>query len=85
MTMEMVNTFMDSIIRGTLAGFCLSFYILVIAAVWKWFLGIMKRILMYLFPGLRAGADKKRKEGNANGNSNDTEQTGRLDHRDRLH
>ncbi len=84
MAMEMINTFMDSIIRGTLAGFCLSFYILAIAAVWKWFLGIMKRILLYLFPGIKARADKKGKKKNAHGNSNDTGQAGGLDHRDQL-
>ncbi len=90
MTTEMINTFMDSIIRGTLTGICLSFWILGMVAIWKWFLGIMKRALLYIFPGLKTWCEKQRKQDktgkkvNTHGNCNDTEQAGGLDHRDQL-
>ena len=45
MTTELINTFMDSIIRGTLTGICLGFCILGVVAIWKWFFGVMKRAL----------------------------------------
>lgn len=88
MTTELINTFMDSIIRGTLTGICLGFCILGVVAIWKWFFGVIKRALLYIFPGLQTRldkrADKSRKKVKTHGSGNDSEQAGGLDHRDQL-
>ena len=49
MTVEMINEFMDSMVRGTLTGICFAFWLLCMAGIWKWFIGVMKRALFYLF------------------------------------
>ena len=83
MTVDVINEFMNSMVRGTLTGICLAFWLLCMAGIWKWFIGVMKRALFYLFPGLQAWADKRRKmRMKDNGNDNDTEPSGRLDYRD---
>ena len=38
MTMDSINETLDAIIRGSLS------------AIWKWFLGVAKRFLHWLFP-----------------------------------
>ena len=53
MTVEMINEFMDSVVRGTLTGIFFAFWLLCMAGIWKWFIGVMKRALFYLFPGLQ--------------------------------
>ena len=45
MTVEMINEFMDSMVRGTLTGICFAFWLLCMAGIWKWFIGVMKRAL----------------------------------------
>ena len=50
MTMELLNEIMDAMVRGTLIGICASFWIMGLAAIWKWFLGILKRFFRWLFP-----------------------------------
>ena len=78
MTAEMIEQFMDSMTRGTLNGICLAFWLLCLVGVWKWFLGVTKRALFYLFPSLKERADNKArlKEAKENGNDNDTEPLG---------
>ena len=75
MTVEMINEFMDSVVRGTLTGICFAFWLLCMAGIWKWFIGVMKRALFYLFRKMR----KK-----DNGNDNDAEPSGGSDYRDQL-
>ena len=53
MVSETIKQFMDSIIRGTLCGICLGFCIYGLVAIWKWFFGVSKRFLHYLFPKCR--------------------------------
>ena len=77
---EMINDFMDMLVHSTITGICLAFWIIALMGIWKWFLGMMKRALLYLFPGLKTWADKRRKKDN--GNDNDSEPAGRPDHRD---
>ena len=85
MTVEMINEFMDAMVQGTLTGICLAFWLLCIAGVWKWFLGVMKRALFYLFPGLQIWAENRRKmRKKDNGNDNDAEPSGGSDYRDQL-
>lgn len=55
MTTEMINMFMDSIIRGTLTGICLGFCILGVVAILKWFFGVMKEPCCTSFPVFRLG------------------------------
>ena len=76
---EMINDFMDMLVHSTITGICLAFWIIALMGIWKWFLGVMKRALFYLFPGLKTWADKRRKKDN--GKDNDTEPTGGPDHR----
>ena len=52
MTIETLNTIMDSMVRGTIAGICLCFWLFGLAAVWKWFLGILKKFFKFLCPKL---------------------------------
>ena len=73
MTVEMINKFIDLIVRSTLNGICFAFWILCMIGIWKWFIGVMKKALFYLFPGLKAWADKRKMRVNENGNDNDTE------------
>lgn len=85
MTVEMINEFMDSMVRGTLTGICFAFWLLCMAGVWKWFIGVMKRALFYLFPGLQTWAENRRKmRKKDNGNDNDAEPSGGSDYRDQL-
>ena len=46
----MLNELMDALVRGTLAGICVSFWLMGLTAIWKWFLGVVKRFLHWLFP-----------------------------------
>lgn len=76
MSMEMLNELMDSMIRGSLVGFIASFWIMGLVAVWKWFFGVVKRFLRYLFPGLCQKANKifhKKKGTDVNAENTHTE------------
>lgn len=74
MTVETINEFIDMVVRSTLNGFCLAFWLICMIGVWKWFIGVMKKALFYLFPSLKAWADNRRKmREKENGNDNDTE------------
>ena len=74
MTVEVINQLMDAMVRGTLTGICIAFWLLCMIGIWKWFIGVMKKALFYLFPGLKAWADNRRKMSvKDNGNDNDTE------------
>ena len=50
MTMDSINEILDAIIRGSLLGFLAGFWLMGLAAIWKWFLGVAKRFLHWLFP-----------------------------------
>ena len=50
MTMEMLNEIMDAMIRGSLIGFLASFWLMGLIAVWRSFLGVVKRFLHWLNP-----------------------------------
>ena len=52
MTMEMINQLIDASIRGTLLGISLFFWGFGLIAIWKWFFGVMKRLIKWLFPTL---------------------------------
>ena len=87
MSNELFNQILDGIIRGTLGAICTGFCILCLIGIWKWFFGVMRNGLFYLFPNLKAWAEnrkQRRKKVKSNGNNNDSESTGRLDHRDQL-
>lgn len=53
MTMELVNTFIDASIRGTLLGISMFFWGCALIAVWKWVFGLAKRFFHWLCPNLR--------------------------------
>ena len=50
MTMEMLNEIMDAMIRGSLIRFLASFWLMGLIAVWRWFLGVVKRFLHWINP-----------------------------------
>lgn len=50
MTMDSINEILDAIIRGSLLGLLAGFWLMGLAAIWKWFLGVAKRFLHWLFP-----------------------------------
>ena len=50
MTMEMLNEIMDAMIRGSLIGFLARFWLMGRIAVWRWFLGVVKRFLHWINP-----------------------------------
>ncbi|MDB8736267.1 hypothetical protein [Ruminococcus bicirculans (ex Wegman et al. 2014)] len=52
MTMEMLNELIDASVRGTLLGISAFFWIFGIVAIWKWFFGVTKRFVLWLFPNL---------------------------------
>ena len=43
MTMDSINEILDAIIRGSLLGFLAGFWLMGLAAIWKWFLSVAKR------------------------------------------
>ena len=65
MTIEMVNQLIDASIRGTLLGISLFFWGFGLVAIWKWFFGVMRRLIFWLFPSLskkkEAATDKENK------------------------
>ena len=53
MNMDSINEILDVIIRGSLLGFFAGFWLMGLAAIWKWFLGVTKRFLHWLFPKVK--------------------------------
>ena len=50
MTKEFMNELMNALVDGTIFGICFGFWVMVLMMVWRWFLGIVKRFLHWLFP-----------------------------------
>ena len=50
MTMDFINFLIDASIRGTLLGITIFFWGFGLVSIWKWFFGVMKRLLHWLFP-----------------------------------
>lgn len=48
MTMDTINVIMDAMVKGTLTGICISFWMFGLAIIWKWFIGIIKKMIHYL-------------------------------------
>ena len=61
MTIDVVNQFMDMIIRGTLFGICTGLCLIGIAFIWSWFFSVAKRAIFYLFPGVKAWYNNRKK------------------------
>ena len=45
-----MNELMNALVDGTIFGICFGFWVMVLMMVWRWFLGIVKRFLHWLFP-----------------------------------
>ena len=52
MTIDTLNTIMDSTVKGTITGLCMGFWFIILAEIWKWFFGILKRFFKHLCPKL---------------------------------
>lgn len=50
MTKEFLNELMNALVDGTVFGICFGFWVMVLMMVWRWFLGVVKRFLHWLFP-----------------------------------
>lgn len=50
MTMDFINSLIDASIRGTLLRITIFFWGFGLVSIWKWFFGVMKRLLHWLFP-----------------------------------
>ena len=50
---EMIKEIINFITAATIHGICISFWILLIAEVWKWLWGIIKAFIFDLFPTLK--------------------------------
>lgn len=62
MTMDFINSLIDASIRGTLLGITIFFWGFGLVSIWKWFFGVMKRLLHWLFPKCRWFQPKQEKE-----------------------
>ncbi len=60
MNMEMVNQVVEAIVSGTMTGICLGFIALGLVAIWKWFFGVVKRVVIFLFPGIATWVQRRR-------------------------
>lgn len=58
MTMETINMILSAMMEGTLAGICISFWLFIIAMIWKWFVNILKKMFKYLFPNMFKKSNK---------------------------
>lgn len=56
--MDVLNTLIDASIRGTLFGITLFFWGFGLVSIWKWFFGVIKRTILWLFPNLMKKKDK---------------------------
>ena len=66
MTMDSINEILDAIIRGSLLGFLAGFWLMGLAAIWKWFLGVAKRFLHWLFQKQNGSSPKNRPQKETN-------------------
>ena len=56
--MDVLNTLIDASIRGTLFGITLFFWGFARVSIWKWFFGVIKSSIHWLFPNLTKKKDK---------------------------
>ena len=56
--MDVLNTLIDASIRGTLFGITVLFWGFGLVSIWKWFFGVIKRSIHWLFPNLMKKKDK---------------------------
>lgn len=56
--MDLLNILIDASIRGTLFGITLFFWGFALVSIWKWFFGVIKRSIHWLFPNLMKKKDK---------------------------
>lgn len=50
MTTEMIYSFMEQTVQWTFIIMCICFWGIGMIAIWKWFVGVVRRMLRYLFP-----------------------------------
>lgn len=56
--MDVLNTLIDASIRGTMLGITIFFWIFGLVTIWKWFFGVIKRSIHWLFPNLMKKKEK---------------------------
>ena len=56
---DFISTIMDAAVKGTLYGISIILCVLCLISIWKWFLGVVARVLFYLFPSLETLVNRK--------------------------
>ncbi len=64
MATEMMNQILNALVHGTLICVCTGFCLLGLLGVWKWFFGVVQRVLFALFPALRAWSENRQNRRN---------------------
>lgn len=50
MTADMIYSFMEQAVQWTFIVMCICFWGVGMISIWKWFIGVVRRMLRYLFP-----------------------------------
>ena len=50
MTTDWIYSFMETAVQWTFVCICIAFWAVGVIAIWKWFIGVLHRMLRYLFP-----------------------------------
>ena len=50
MATEVIYGFMEQTVQWTFILICIGFWCIGLIAIWKWFIGVIRRMLRYLFP-----------------------------------
>ena len=50
MATDMIYSFMEQTVRWTFLAMCICFWGIGMISIWKWFIGVARRMLRYLFP-----------------------------------
>lgn len=62
MSVESLNELMEIITHWTLCLVCTGLWLILIAGVWKWFFGVMKKGACYIFPDLNTWIETLKKK-----------------------
>ena len=66
MTMDSINEILDAIIRGSLLGFLAGFWLMGLAAIWKWFLVLQNISFIGSFQKQNGSSPKNRPQKETN-------------------
>ena len=53
MITEMIDCFMETVVRWTFICIFVTFWALGVILIWKWFIRVLRHMVLYLFPKKR--------------------------------